>query len=323
MQRARRVAKRALSLVDRALASSAHGEPPDPGALPAVFIVGGPRSGSTLLYQAWVRSRRFAYLNNVSARFPRSAHRVARLLAMQRWEPPASFRSEYGDTRGRAAPSEAGDFWDHAFPWRVHHGVEPEDLDDSRVAALRAVVSGLVELYGAPFLAKNLWHSVRIPALDAILPAAVFVVLRRDPLLMAQSLLEARRRRLGEAPGFWSIRPREIVPLEHLPPVEHTAHQLAATYRAIDAARRRLGEERFVDVDYEAFCAAPAAGIAALDAFLERRGWTLEERAPLETTFAASRELRLPPDEIERLETIFREQWPGGYPPGPGARTVS
>lgn len=302
-----------IRTIDRALAPFApRRTAPGPEA-PAIFLIGAPRSGSTLVYQALVHARHFAYLTNLSGRFPRSAAVVSRAMWLHRWSPGDSFTSEYGDTEGLAGPSEAGDFWDHVFPWDEHHTVAATEVDPTRAAHARATVHALVRQYRAPFLCKNLWHSVRLEAIDAIFPEALFLVLQRDACANAQSMLAGRRRALGDASGLWSIRPRELVEMGELPELEQVAHQLAFTHRAIERARVRLGAHRFLDVPYEAFCAAPSRAISRIDAFLEGHGLRVRPRDPLPASFAGSSALRLSPEEIARLESIWSETWPSRY----------
>lgn len=312
------VLKGCNSLVDRGLSAAVPllATTPSPDG-PAIFIVGGPRSGSTLAYQTLVHCRRFAYLNNFLARFPRSAAAVARLVTTSRWPVPHEFTSDYGDTEGLNAPSEAGDFWDHVFPWHNHHAVQADDFPPSRVLEIQRVVSTLVAQYEAPFLCKNLWHSVRIPALNVAFPKALFIVMQRSPLLMAQSVLDGRRKVLGENTGFWSIRPTETAQLERLPPVDHVGYQLAFTYQAIANARDQLGADRFFDLPYEKFCEAPQIWVERIDRFLSDHGVRVQSRGQINGSFESHCDIHLSDTEQTRLLEIIRQEWPVGY------RTVS
>ena len=313
MGKLKSAAKICVSLVDRGFSAADPLLSARPSRnVPAIFIIGGPRSGSTLVYQALIYCRRFAYLNNFVSCFPRSAAVIARMLAVNRWPIPHEFISNYGETKGLNAPSEAGDFWDYIFPWTDHHAMETEDFDPQRVHKLRRVVSTLVSLYKAPFLCKNLWHSVRISALDVAFPKALFILIERSPLLMSQSMLVGRRRVLGEATGFWSIRPIEAPRLKYLPTVDHVAYQLAFTYQAIARARARLGAHRFFHLPYESFCEAPQLWVERIDQFLGKQGIRVESRGRLDGSFKSHRDINLADAERARLEEIFRQEWPRG-----------
>jgi hypothetical protein len=307
---ARRVARCGLAVTDRALASAvpiaARAQYRDQLAL---FIVGAPRSGTTVIYQTLVAFRRFAYLNNVIARFPRSAPLVARFLQVQRWPTPRSLESTYGDTPGLNGPSEGGDFWDYVFPWSEHHAVDPDETDPGRIARLRATVCGLSAVYRAPFLAKNTWHSFRLAALQDALPRALFLIVTRDPILVAQSMLRNRRDRIGDAREPFAVRPPEMLAMGSLASVDHVAYQIVFTLEAIARARRQLGVERFLTLDYVDFCRNPARALESIDAFCLTHGVALQHRDvapphPLEVR----QDVTLAPEELERFRQIFRER---------------
>ena len=179
----------------------------------------------------------------------------------------------------------------------------------SQIERLRQLVGGLASVYGAPFLCKNLWHSVRLGAIDRALPGSVFIVCARRPLVLAQSVLSGRSKALGDGPGLWSIRPRELLAYETAPPLEQVAQQLLLTYHAIDAAREVLGPERFLDVPYEAFCADPNAWIERIEDFLAGHGIAVERRAAIAEPFALRERVGLSDDERERLDRLLPESF--------------
>lgn len=279
-------------------------------AWPPIFIVGGPRSGSTLLSQLLLSCHRLAYINNAVALLPRSGPVSARLLAMRHWPRPSGFRNDYGDTRGLAGPSEAGDVWDAIFPWSDHHSVPAEELTPRSRERLQALVIGLSSAYRAPFLSKNLWNSVRIEAIDRACPNALFIVARRSPIHMAQSVLRGRRRAIGSGTGFWSIRPRELLPYEAADPVDHVARQLCLTYGAIESARKALGPARFLDVSYQDLCRSPAAITERFDGFLERHGTRAERCGEPPERFDFDMRIDLDATSQERLRLLFARDWP-------------
>ena len=315
MSSLRSLAKAGVGFLDR-MAAPLAGPPPSPSkALPCVFLIGGPRSGSTLVCQSMIVCRRFAYMNNLVSRFPQSGAAIAAFTMVGRWPRPQVFKSDYGDTDGLAGPSEGGDFWDRIFPWESHHSVDPEDFPDDLAEELRRMVHRLSTEYGAPFLAKNLWNSIRLNAINKALPNSIFVVLKRNPVLMAQSLLEGRRKKIGDSRELWSIRPRQM--LNHLgeSPIRQTAYQLAYTYQAIERAREELGSHRFFGLPYDGFCADPQSWLERIDEFLGANGVSVNKLNKIEEPFSATTTLRLSPNDIEELETVFKEAWPGGYSP--------
>jgi len=279
---------------------------------PPIFIVGLPRSGTTVVYQAMTTVWRFAYINNITERFPRSNARVSRLLRAHAWRVPPEFTSYVGRTPGPSGPSEGIAFWQHAFPSETHEAVEPEEVDPERERWLVNSVASLSEQFDAPFLSKVPCNSLRISALAAIFPDALFVVVRRDLMDVAQSLLKARRERCGNARGHYSVIPRGLEDLGDLPPVEYVAQQVAMTEIAMREALESLPGSRFHEIDYVDFCAEPRDVLAQFEQFASGHGLELERRSTMSRVppaFEASQGICMPAVERKTIEkTLVRNR---------------
>ena len=123
---------------------------------------------------------------------------------------------------------------------------------------LRGSVRALAARAGRPVVFKNLVNSLRVAPLGTALPEALFVVIHRDLVANAASLLAGRFQRTGDYGRWWSAEPPEIDRLRALPPHEQVVEQIRAIDALIHADAERLGHERFHDVAYESLCADPA-----------------------------------------------------------------
>ena len=269
-------------------------------SLPAapMFILGAPRTGSTLLYQTLVQSLAVGYLNNAQAML----HGAPLLVA--RWgghrPPGGEFRSDLGLTRGWSGPSEAGAFWYRWFPRDVPH-VSDQDVAVGTLLSLRQVVGALTRRLG-PMLFKNLTNSMRIRVLASLFPEARFVVVERDLLWTAQSILLARIQVHGNPTRWWSVRVPGWQRLQALPPEEQVTSQVVEIDRIIDADARLVGAERFLRVRYEDFCGDPAAAIEAIRAhWAAAGGVTPDRRGPAPEAFRTADRPRLPEAQFAAL----------------------
>lgn len=269
---------------------------------PLIFIIGSPRSGSTLLYQVLTSSIECGYFTNAHAALYGAPALMQRALGpLLRSTPLTTFESSDGQSRGYRGPAEAGQFWYRWFPRQPQY-VAADSVGLDRLRSLRAVIADMVTSFDAPIVFKNLTCGMRLHALARLFPEALFVVLRRDPLWTAHSLLVGRKRLFNDATHWWSLQPPTIDDIQNLPPADQVARQVVDIYRTIDRDAAILGADRFHDVGYEAFCADPRATVNGIIAWVERHGWTLNRRSTPPEEFPRSEAKRLDAAEFAALE---------------------
>ena len=292
--RFRRGANSALGAMEQALWRSNA----EPGS-PPVLLLGAPRCGSTLLYQLMVACFDVSYLSNLHCSMfgcPALAERMARGRRA-----PASFESRLGGTEERLAPSECGPFW-YRFFRRSPQYVALEDAPPEQLRRLRASVAAFQRAAGRPVVFKNLLCSLRVAPIGAALPGAIFVLLHRDLLDHAHSLLEARKLVHGSYERWWSAEPPGYEGLLELPPEEQVIQQVQRVEAAIDAHRAAVGPERFLDLRYEDLCLDPQAALGTIAAFAGARGCALRQAADPPAEFSRRAGVRIEPELYGRLQ---------------------
>lgn len=273
----------AFSPLDRALRARAV----DLSA-PPVFIVGPPRSGTTLLYEALVTRYRFSYFSNIAHRLHRTpvAGTWIGRGAIRRWT--GQFESNYGHIPGWGSPNEGGWIWKRWIP--EEHALDASDVNDRPVECMRQTIAAIAELIGAPFINKNVMHSVHMRLLDSIFPGCLFIECSRDITATARSILKARRDEFGErGMSEWlSVRPPGWEQVKDESPARQVVAQVALTRQAVERDAQALGTDRLVTVSYEELCAAPEAVIRQIQAFLASHGVNVETRHALPARFERS-----------------------------------
>ena len=88
---------------------------------------------------------------------------------------------------------------------------------------------------GRPLVFKNLYCSLRLEPIAHALPEALFVVMHRDQIENARSILAGRMRRSGDYAAWWSAEPPGIEEIRRLSPVRQVVEQLRA--RGLGSAR--------------------------------------------------------------------------------------
>jgi hypothetical protein len=216
---------------------------------PMLLIVGGPRTGSTLIYQSICQQLDVSYLDNLTAAFPRSPITFAR-LARRPMRPPARVENFYGNTSGISGPNDGFDLWNRwqgEDRYRVDVELMTRSADD-----MRRFFSAWSDEFSGPFVNKNNRQVSIVPELAEVLPNAVFLLIRRDPMMTAQSLLVARELVQGSRTAAWGALGEDSD--DEAGAVRVVARQIAAIERHLDRATDALPADRVIETTYEKFC---------------------------------------------------------------------
>ena len=277
---------------------------------PPVFIIGPPRSATTLLCQILVDRYRFAYFTNFTAGFyetPISAFWIAAKMFPD--APLGDYTSRHGVTQGWCGPHECGNFWYRWFPRGEHVYVPPGTTPEGHLKELRREVIGMSKVAKAPVLFKNTYNSMRIAPITEAFPDACFLVCHRNPVDTAQSILKGRIKARGNEEQWWSLPPKEINEIKKHPYWEQVVEQVYYTYQQIEEDRRQFGKERFYDVDYERLCRDTYGTLSGVEQFLDRRGVNLCIRGGVPTRFSISTGQRVSDADYERIARKVNEIW--------------
>jgi hypothetical protein len=282
-----------------------------------VFVVGAPRSGTSLLYKllclhpdtAWISNwyRRVpgvpvvALLNRLGPRFPATRRRV--------W-----FGADVGNAYvyGGRRPLA-----DRLFPMPVegepiyrHCGIGqlpvPGSPDPGQAARLRRTFVAMRRWAGGSVVvSKRIANNERIPLLAAAFPDAVFVHLVRDGRAVVASLAQVDWWEddtvwwYGGTPRQWRLAggdPWELA-------ARHWVRELASIREGLSGvpAAQRL-ELRYEDLLQEPVPAVHR--VAALVALQPRPAWSREVARLRYPSRAGTWRTRLSPEAVARIETI-------------------
>ena len=257
---------------------------------PPLFLIGAPRSGTTLLYQLCVQRFELAYFPWLSNVLPEAAVTAACLA--RRLYPPyrSDFSSRYGRSHGGRAPHEAGQVWHRWFPdsGDTGHYTSAGELSDDARDELRQTVAAMNRAFGVPFINKNVLHSVRIRALADVFPKALFVWIRRNSLDAAASILRARRKIGVPSDGWWSVMPKQIDQLRGLSVPEQVSGQVYCVEQIIAEDLNAIGTGRSLEIDYLQMCEAPKTCVTHIEEFVGEHGAALQAKDEVPERFEPS-----------------------------------
>lgn len=244
--------------------------------LPVLFILGAPRSGTSLLYRtlslhpdaAWINNywRRapavplLGLVNRVAARTPRLRHRV--------WfgaEGDNAYRYDTQRTlidRLYPQPVEGEPIFERRDVLLDEDGIEPDSTQRrlaGDLARFRRAAGGSV------LVSKRIGHNRRIRLLHEIFPAARFVVMTRDGRAAARSMLKVDWWAdsdiwwAGCTPRAWVADGGDEIELAAL----HWVHEV----EAIESGLADLPADQVHYLTYEGLVAGPSESLGAVAAF--------------------------------------------------------
>lgn len=220
-----------------------------------IFIVGAPRTGSTILYQALTNRFKVCYIDNLASNFYRNL-RFGVWLSKKKYgdRPHDNFRAEFGDTANfsKHGPSECGEFWYRWLP-RSDHYADSSSISDKAKRKIRREILCVSAKYNQPFVFKNLNAGQRLKLIADIFPDAKIIFVQRDPLFVVRSILKARAK-LGISAGqWWSVRPANFRSLLNLSEDKMCAAQVHYIESQIASDLELFGDDNVCRVHYSEF----------------------------------------------------------------------
>ena len=271
-------------------------------ATPLVLVVGPPRSGSTLLYQILAQCADVSYFSNLTALFPRAPITATALLQGHRLSGGGDFNSYYGQTRGLSAPNDGFEIWNRWLGddrYDARHSLDDQSSDD-----MRRFFAAWTGEFSRPLLNKNNRNADCIALLANTLPQATFVVIRRDPFFVAQSLIESRLRVQGAKDRPWGLastteHSRAAEPLGY---VDDVVDQIVAIETKLQNQQATMDARRIVEVTYESLCSKPQETVERIARCVPGLRLREEQQRQLLYPFKVSRDVRVTAHEARRIE---------------------
>jgi hypothetical protein len=234
---------------------------------PVIFILGNPRSGSTLLLQ-WLASLGcFAYPTNILSRFynaPCIGAKVQKILVEYDFKGEIfspdyekKFHSDLGKTKGPLASHEFWYFWRRFFKYGEIQKLNQKDIDKLDVASLLSEIAGLEAEYQKPLVFKGMMFNWDIELLDSIFEKALFINLKKSPIYNMEDLLFARKKFFNDLTKWYSFKPPEYEELKSKDPIGQVAGQVMYTNKSIDKQFAKINSKKIINFCYEDLCSNP------------------------------------------------------------------
>jgi len=247
-----------------------------------IFIIGAPRSGSTLLFQLLTDGYNFAYFSNIHCRLFGSPSLIEKFLKPMDRLTPSNYTSEFGKTNGRYEPSECGEWW-YRFFQRKRPNESITEPNDKKMKQFRRSLLYFTNTTARPVICKNLYATLRLEEISEYIPEALFVVVTRNEEDNCRSILNARLNFLGSHERWWSIETPDSNYLKTLPPKDQAISQIRGINKIImDSVRDGIiAKEKIIEINYDSFRKNTRGLIGKFDRFLKSNGVPIDKRFDL------------------------------------------
>jgi hypothetical protein len=271
---------------------------PEP-RLPLLIICGAPRTGTTLVEQVLINHLPFAFINNLTAVFPRAPLTANRMFRPTVTGRGAAFHSYYGKTVGFSGPNDGLHLWDR---WvgkdrsKIRAVLTPVEQSN-----MRRFFGAMEQMYAQPIVVKNNSLNTCAALVAEVLDQAVFICMTREPLFLAQAQFRARLDIHGvdDVPyGIDGVRDARSTDV-----VEDICRQVLFHHQVAQEQQNRLGPERFWIVRYEEFCRNPSALVDAVAIKVLGQPRPLDA-API-PPFTVSNSVRIDPERLRHIEATL------------------
>lgn len=259
----------------------------DISSIPKVFIIGPPRSGTTLLLQWLVGSGLFSYPSNLLSRFYAAPY-VGALVQNLLTNPDYDYKDELSDlhvggtdyesavgkTKGALSPNEFWYWWRQFLPVKEIEQISEAMETEIDVAGMQKSMASIQTVWPKPFVAKGKMLQFNLKRLLEIFPDTILLHSKRHCLYNVQSLLITRENVLGSDRQWFSVKPPGYEEFLNKSPEEQVASQVYLTNKAIEEQVVDLPHQNYMVISHEEFCASPKTAFDNLILRLNQFGYT-------------------------------------------------
>lgn len=263
--------------------------------LPPLFLIGPPRTGSTFLYQLLAYFYRCSYFTNLSSLFYTSPTLITHITKkfFKRYEDKC-FYSNYGLIKGIWAPSEAGAIFNHWFSNKNNYKKNKK--------IIRKTCYKIAQIFGEPFISKNLNNSMRLKQLFDIFPEAIFVHVKRNITYTCQSIIVGLRK------GLIRVNPGSHIGTSNLDIFERSVEDVIKIERLIETF---FTEKKcnYITINYSNLCSNYEYELLKIEEIYNSLGYELIRRKNFEKIkFKKSERIILSNDDWYKLKKIVHSK---------------
>ncbi|MEX1014717.1 MAG: sulfotransferase [Candidatus Paceibacterota bacterium] len=283
---------------------------------PILYIVGNARSGSTIMYQWLASSGLFTYPSNIMSRFYKAPyigaliHRMFVDLDLHgeiMGGSKITFESKLGKTKGPVSPHEFWYFWRRFFDFGEIQKLSDNDLQQVDKEMFKRELAALEGIFNKPLLLKGMMLNWNLNYLNEIMPASLFLHIRRNEIFNMYSLYKARIKFFGNTAEWYSFKPPEYHTLVKCDIYTQLAGQIVCTNNAVQEQLKLMPHEQKLQIEFESFCSKPADVFALVMEKYKAQGFTWEKKYDGPESFTCTKNIDDKDFNIQKAEIALKK----------------
>jgi len=231
-----------------------------------VFVVGVPRSGTTMLYRLIAQHPDLGWFSKIDLKefltkeYLRFAYLRRRIFEVRNMHYPIDFFNRRFFTTVET-PIEMSFLWDAVFQKNWECKISRKNFEVLQKTIIKTVGGKNKKR----FLSKVPKNSIRINKLKDVFPDSKFIHIIRDPRSVVNSML---RRSAASHSGYFGIPLNDTDGLK-MSPVETHSLQWKQVITEVKQASKDLGNNRYMEIKYEDFVEHPKEYLENIVKFCE------------------------------------------------------
>lgn len=238
---------------------------------PLLFIVGAPRSGTTILTQ-WIASLgSHAYGSNFLTRFayaPYIGALIQRLLFEEKFDfhgdlqdikSEISLESNLGKSKGALGVNEFQHFFRNYMNNFDPEFLSKDEFSKVQIDSLLAGFASMEAVFEKPFCTKAFMLQYNIMQLYEKYKNIIYLHTVREPIYNMQSIYVARKKYFNSTKIWLGPKPKEFLELSKMDEFHQIAGQVYFTNKSISESFDKLPVSNTITIQYEDFCTDPMA----------------------------------------------------------------
>jgi hypothetical protein len=267
-----------------------------------IFVIGPPRTGSTLITQVLINSFDVGYITNLMAWFFRAPYLICLLSNNLMKNKVLNYQSNRGKIKGFLSPNEGVLLFNR---WFTGHNIA-----NKKIVELRKTIIGISNTCKKTLLLKNIPNSIRVLELAEIFTEAVFIITDREEIHTARSILDARIKEYGRkdawfGPGINFIEKKS----HHKPYYEQVVDQVILISRYINECKHKIGDKKFLIIKYEDMCENPKHQIERVQTFLKKNNLKVIKKKAKLSPFKVSKTKSISDDDLDKIKNYAYKEY--------------